>query len=402
MIKFDFTTYMKSFNTKDYHTKIEEIKNKLETETDMNDWYDIDKCISKEVLEDVIKTSKYIRKNCDVFLVIGVGGSSLGARAITDAFKPYFGKSDGPKIIFLGSSLSSTYLKELLDYIADKDVIVNVISKSGTTFETNLYFEYIYEVLKKKYSTEELSKRIIVTTDAKSGKLRKLVNQKKYKAFDLPSNIGGRYSVLTVVGLLPIAVMGIDVKEMLEGAKAVDKEKAFEYAIIRDLLYKEGKLVESFTIYEPKLENFVEWIKQLFAETQGKNNKGILPVATLNTGDLHSLGQFYQEGSNFLFETVINIENSSDIYINKYNLSLDKINEIVAHQVAKSHVKNKTYSNFISMDKLTPFNIGYLIYFFEVAAATGGYLLNVNPFDQPGVNEYKNLVKEELSRYEQN
>lgn len=400
MIKFDFTTYMKSFeNMTSYSSRIEEIKKKLETGTDMNDWYDIDKCISPSVLEDVIETSKYIRENCDVFLVIGVGGSSLGAKAITDAFKPYF-VNDVPRIIFLGSSLSSTYLKELLDYIEDKDVIVNVISKSGTTFETNLYFDYIFEVLKKKYSKEELQKRIIITTDSESGELRELVNKENYKSFDLPSNIGGRYSVLTVVGLLPIAVMGIDIKEMLEGAKSLDKEKAFEYAIVRDLLYKEGKLVESFTIYEPKLEYFVEWIKQLLAETQGKNNKGILPIATLNTGDLHSLGQFYQEGSQFLFETVINIESSTDIYIEKYNLSLDKINEIVANQVAKSHVKNTTYSNFISLDKLTPFNMGALIYFFEVAAATGGYLLDINPFDQPGVNEYKKLVREELARYE--
>ncbi len=400
MIKFDFTTYVKQLeNIENYDSKIVDIKTKLETGTDMNDWYNLDKCISEEVLDDVIKTSEYVRKNCDVFLVIGVGGSSLGAKAVTDAFKPYF-KNDSPRIIFLGSSLSSKYLEELLDYISDKDVIVNVISKSGTTFETNLYFEYIYNVLKKKYSKEDLIKRIIVTTDARIGELRKLVNKENYKSFVLPSNIGGRYSVLTVVGLLPIAVMGIDVKEMLKGAKTLDKKKAFDYAIVRDILYNEGKMVESFTVYEPKLASFVEWIKQLFAETQGKDSKGILPVATQNTGDLHSLGQFYQEGSQFLFETVINIDNSTDIYIDKYNQSLDDINKLVANQVAKSHMKNTTYSNFISMDKLTPFNIGQLIYFFEVAAATGGYLLNVNPFDQPGVNEYKKLVKEELEHYE--
>ena len=225
MIKFDFTTYMKQLeNIENYNTKIINIKNKLETGTDMNDWYDLDKCISDEVLDDIIKTSEYVRKNCDVFLVIGVGGSSLGAKAVTDAFKPYF-KNNNPRIVFLGSSLSSKYLEELLGYINDKNVIINVISKSGTTFETNLYFECIYNLLKKKYSKEELSKRIIITTDARSGKLRKLVNKENYKSFVLPSNIGGRYSVLTVVGLLPIAVMGIDIKDMLKIGRASCRER---------------------------------------------------------------------------------------------------------------------------------------------------------------------------------
>ena len=400
MIRFDFKTYMKSFEIPEYYNqKITEIKENLETDKYMNDWYDLDKCISKEVLNDIIKTSDFIRNNCDVFIVIGVGGSSLGAKAITDAFKPYFKKS-GPEIIFLGSSLSSFYLKELLEYISDKEVIINVISKSGTTFETNLYFDYLYNELKEKYSKEELNKRIIITTDAKEGSLRDLANKEAYKSFVLASNIGGRYSVMTVVGLLPIAVLGIDIQMMIEGAKALDKSIAFEYAVIRDLLYKEGKTIESFTIYEPKLLSFVEWIKQLMAETQGKDGKGILPVAANNTGDLHSLGQFYQEGSKILFETVINIDHSLDIRIPKYNKNLDDINKMVSKQVALSHIKNSTYTNFIALDNLSEFNMGQLIYFFEIAASTGAYLLDVNPFDQPGVNEYKELVRKELESYE--
>ncbi|MDD8049666.1 MAG: glucose-6-phosphate isomerase [Thomasclavelia sp.] len=402
MIKFDFNTYMKTFETiEDYNQKIIKIKHTLETSEYMNDWYDLDKCISKEVLNDVLETSSFIRNNCDVFIVIGVGGSSLGAKAITDAFKPYFKKSN-PEVIFLGSSLSSSYLKELLEYISDKEVIVNVISKSGTTFETNLYFEYLYNELKERYSKDELTKRIIITTDEKEGSLRELVNKEGYKSFVLPSNIGGRYSVMTVVGLLPIAVLGIDIQMMIEGAKALDKKIAFDYAIIRDILYKEGKMIESFTIYEPKLLSFVEWIKQLMAETQGKNGKGIYPVATNNTGDLHSLGQFYQEGSKILFETVINIDHSLDITIPKYNKNLDDINKMVSNQVALSHIKNTTYSNFISMDNLSEFNIGQLIYFFEIAASTGAYLLDVDPFNQPGVNEYKKLVIKELETYGKN
>ncbi|MDD2377899.1 MAG: glucose-6-phosphate isomerase [Bacilli bacterium] len=396
MIKFDFNTYMKTLSNKtEYNPKIDEITRLLETGTSMNDWYDLDKCITPDVIEDVIKTSKNIRDNCDVFIVIGVGGSSLGAKAITDAFKPYL-KKDKPEIIFIGQSLSSTYLTELLEYISDKEIMINVISKSGTTFETNLYFEYLYNELCKIYDKDELNKKIIITTDAKEGILRELVNKEGYKSFVLPSNIGGRYSVMTVVGLLPIAVAGIDINEMIQGAKSLDKKIAFDYAVIRDLLYKDGKMIESFTIYEPKLQSFVEWIKQLLAETQGKDGKAIFPVATLNTGDLHSLGQYYQEGSKILFETVINVEHSECVNIPKYNKNLDDINAMVSRQVAISHMKNTTYSNYVSMDTLTPFNMGLLIYFFEIAAAAGAYLLDVNPFDQPGVNEYKKLVTKEL------
>jgi glucose-6-phosphate isomerase len=398
MIKFDFSSYMGELPQKDnYHSKIEKIKKILKTERNMLDWYTIDRCIPASVLTDIIETSTYVRRNCDIFIVIGIGGSFLGSKAVIDAINPYFSEKK-PEILFAGTSLSPTYLEELLEYIVDKEVIVNVISKSGTTLEPSICFDFIYDALKKKYSPNELQNRIIITTDEEAGDLRKFANEKGFKSFEVPRQVGGRYSVLTAVGLLPIAVAGVDINRLVKGARDCDNEKAFEYAIVRDILYKKGKIIESYAVYETKLLYFTEWLKQLFAETQGKNNNGILPVSTINTRDLHSLGQFYQEGNKIIFETVINIVNSSNLFITKYNRKLDDINDIAAHKVALAHYKAGTYSNFISMDKLDEYNLGYLIFFFEVAAAAGGYLLDVDPFDQPGVNAYKDLINEELGQ----
>ncbi len=313
MLKFDFETYMKKeLNNKDILNEIENIKIKLNNDP-LTSWFNLDKCINKSILEKIIKTSNYIKNNCDVFIVIGAGGSVLGSRAVIDSLSPYF-KKNNPKIIYLGTSLSSYYLEEVLDYIKDKEVILNVISKSGSTLETNLYFNILKEVLKTKYIDEELKKRIIITTDKNNGPLRKLIKEKGYKSFVFPSDIGGRYATLTVVGLLPIAVSGINIKEIIKGATELDKSRAFNYAVIRHLLNKE-KVVESFTIYEPKLNSLVELIKQLMAESQGKNQLGILPILSINTGDLHSMGQYYQEGNPILFETVINVEKTVPIYI---------------------------------------------------------------------------------------
>lgn len=395
MLKFDFETYMKiDLNNKDILKEIENIKIKLNNDP-LTSWFNLDKCINKNILEEIIKTSNYIKKSCDVFIVIGAGGSVLGSRAVIDSLSPYL-KKDKPKIIYLGTSLSSYYLKEVLDYIKDKEVIINVISKSGSTLETNLYFNIIEEIMKTKYSDEELKKRIIITTDKDSGPLSELIKEKNYKSFIFPSDIGGRYATLTVVGLLPIAVSGINIKEIINGATELDKSKAFNYAVIRHLLNKE-KVVESFTIYEPKLDSLVELIKQLMAESQGKNQLGILPISSINTGDLHSMGQYYQEGNPILFETVINIEKTVPIHIKKYNKTMDELNNLISYKVAQSHYENTTYSNIITLDKLSATNIGALIYFMEIAAATGAYFLKVNPFDQPGVNEYKKLVRGDLN-----
>lgn len=394
MIKYDFKTYMKEYDFKNYKDKINEIHNKLNIDS-MTDWYNIDKCITSDEIKKIIKVSNDIRNNCDVMIVIGIGGSFLGAASVIDIFKPYF-KKNKPEIIFAGITLSPTYLKELSEYIKDKEVIINVISKSGNTLETNITFDCLYDELKSKYNNEELKKRIIITTDKQDGHLRDLINEYDYESYDVPTQIGGRYSVLTVVGLLPIATAGIDIMKILKGAEECNKNNAYIYALIRDELYNSGKSIESFTIYEPKFYLFTEWLKQLFAETQGKNNKGILPISAVNTRDLHSLGQYFQEGSKILFETVINIKETDYIFIDKYNRSLDSINNIACKSVSMAHNKDLVYNNVITIDKITEENIGELIYFFELSAAIGGYLLNVNPFDQPGVNKYKEIINKEI------
>lgn len=394
-MKFDYETYMKKINYEKYTKEIEGIKDNLITDS-MTDWYNIEKCITKEELKEIKKTAEFIRKNCDVFLVIGIGGSFLGAKSVIEALTNYFEKTK-PEIIFVGTSLSSDYLYELHNYIKDKEVIINLISKSGSTLEPNLAFEYLMDKIEKKYSKEELSKRVVITTDRYESKLLDLASEKGYRTFNVPNQIGGRYSILTPVGLLPIAVAGIDIDKILNGARKCDKDEAIKYAIIRNELYSQGYYIESFTIYEEKMIYFTEWLKQLFAETQGKDNKGILPISVLNTRDLHSLGQYYQEGKRIIFETVINIINENKNIQTNYGKSLNDINNIACYSVAKAHYKGGLYSNIIELDELNEETIGYLIYFFELSAAIGGYLLHVNPFDQPGVSEYKLIMMEAIN-----
>ncbi|NLA33224.1 MAG: glucose-6-phosphate isomerase [Mollicutes bacterium] len=393
MIRYDFTTYNKK-DVSEYHTKVTSIREKLTIDV-MSDWLDVNKCIMPDELELLIKTSNEIRNTYDTLVVVGIGGSYLGAKAVIDALTPYFAKND-IEIIFAGNSLSAAYHSELIEYLKNKNYIINVVSKSGSTLESNLAFELLRKELISKYDYEEARKRIIITTDQKSGYLRNQVNEHKYLSFTIPKNIGGRFSVLTAAGLLPIAVAGIDVKELLEGARGSDKVEAFRYAFIRDKFYRDGHYLESFTVYEPKLLYFTEWLKQLFAESQGKENKGIMPISAINTRDLHSLGQYFQEGSRILFETVIGIENYGSLRIDEYNLDLNEINNIALESVALAHKQDHTLSNIIKMDELNARNIGDLIYFFELSAAVGGYLLNVNPFDQPGVSKYKEIINKEL------
>lgn len=396
MLKFDFNTFMNINGDNNYKNKIHEIRKELEKKELMLDWYDMDTTISKREFDKIVKVSNYVRKNTEIFLVIGIGGSYLGSKAIIEMFKPYF-KKENVEILFAGFSLSSTYLKELIEYIKEKEIIVNVISKSGTTLETSITFNAIYNLMKKKYSKTQLQKRIIITTDKKKGKLRELVNKEHYISFKVPENIGGRFSVFTSVGLLPIAVANINITRLIEGARRGKKDidKCFLYAIIRDILYKNGKKIESFTIYEPKLYYFTEWLKQLFGETQGKNNQGIFPVSVVNSRDLHSLGQYYQQGDPIIFETVINIVNNKDIKVS--NKSLNKINNLASIKVAEAH-SSHTPSNIICMDYLNEENVGELMYFFMVSAAIGAYLLNVNPFDQPGVEDYKKLLNNGIKK----
>ena len=399
MLKFDFKTYMYDINKEkdEYKNKAKEIKKILEKKEDMLDWYDVETCIGKDELKELKKVAKQVRDDAEVLVVIGIGGSYLGAKAILDMFTPYF-KDNKPEIIFAGYNISSEYAKDLLDYIKDKNVYVNVVSKSGTTLEPAIAFDLILNELKKRYSKDELVKRIIVTTDKEKGTLKELANKEGYKTFVVPDKIGGRYSVLSPVGLFPLEVAGVNVSKLLKGAKEAKKynDQAFEYAIIRDILYKRGKLIESYTVYEPKLYYFSECLKQLYGETQGKNKLGIFPVSLVNTRDLHSLGQFLQEGNPIIFESVIVVESGAKIKLNNYKQNLNEINLVASDRVAKAHFNGDVPSLFFSLDKLNEENVGALVYLFEVAAAVGGFLLEVNPFDQPGVSEYKNLLHEAL------
>lgn len=399
MLKFDFKTYMLDLENekKEYNEKLEEIKATLEKKEDMLDWYDVETCISKEELKNLKKVAKEIRNEADVLVVVGIGGSYLGAKAVIDMFSSYF-KSSKPEIVFAGFNLSAEYTKEMLEYIKDKNVYVNVVSKSGTTLEPAIAFDLILKELKKKYEGEELTKRIIITTDKEKGLLKEMANKEGYRTFIVPDKIGGRYSVLTSVGLLPIEVAGISSDKLLKGAKNAKKylNEALEYACIRDALYKKGRVIESYTVYEPKLYYFSEWLKQLYAETQGKNGLGIFPVSLVNSRDLHSLGQFLQEGNPIIFESVLVVENGMKVKLEKYKQNLNEINLIASDRVAKAHLNGNTPSLIFKMDELNEENVGALIYFFEVAAAAGGYLLDVNPFDQPGVSEYKKLLHDAL------
>lgn len=392
MLKFDFNTFMDIDGENNYNEKIHDIRKILEKKEKMLDWYDVDTTITQSEIDKIVRVSNYVRKNAEIFLVLGVGGSYLGSKAIIDMFNNYF-KKDKIEIIFAGFSMSSTYLKELIEYIKNKEIIINVISKSGSTLETNISFNAIYELMKEKYTKTQLRKRIIITTDKKKGKLRKIVEKERYISFKINENINGRYSVFTPVGLLPIAVANINISRLLDGVRRGknDIDKSFIYAIIRDMLYKKGKKIESFTVYEPKLYYFTEWLKQLFAETQGKGNAGLFPVSCVNSRDLHSLGQFYQEGDPTIFETVINVVNNDDI--NVKGKSLNKINNLAVIKVAEAH-KCHTPSNVIYLDYLNEENIGEIMYFFMVSATIGGYLMDVNPFDQPGVDKYKSLLLE--------
>lgn len=400
MIKHDFNKYTAKFvNGSDiskFNKQSKKILNAF-TNGELSYWNDINSYVNRDELNSILNTANYIRENCDVFVVIGIGGSYMGSKALIEALLPTFNRKK-PEIIYLGTDLSSDYYKEVIEYIKDKEVIVNVISKSGNTLEPNIAFEIISYILEGKYNDDELSNRIIITTDKKKGSLRKLANEKGYVTFEVPEKIGGRFSVFTPVGLLPLAVAGIDILRLLEGF--IDGEKyidtALEYAIMREAFFKKNKYVEAFTVYNPKLYYFTEWLKQLFAETQGKNGKGILPISIVNTRDLHSMGQFLQEGHDIVFETVIGIKNASTIQIMKYGESLNEINKIAEEKVCVAHYKDKTPSNVLEIEELDEYNMGELVRFFITAAILGALLIEVNPFDQPGVEKYKVLVNEAL------
>ena len=401
MLNFDFETYNNKFVDKQlldlYRGKVKKIKEKFSNE-ELGHWTKLDTYISKEEFTSIKKTATSIREIADVFVVIGIGGSYMGSEAIIKALTPTY-KKDKPEIIFLGKNINPNEYNEVFEYIKDKEIAINVISKSGTTLEPSIAFDLMMKLMSEKYNEEELKKRVIVTTDAETGTLRELVNEKGYQSFIVPTIVGGRYSVFTPVGLLPIAVAGIDIEKLLLGVKDAmqkDLDIAAEYAIVRDIMYSKGKFIESYTIYDEKLMYFTEWLKQLFAESHGKEEKGILPISNINTRDLHSMGQYLQEGKNIIFETVIGVKNNSYIYIDKYQRDLNQINNIALEKVCEAHNNGYTPSSIIWLDNLTEQNLGELMQFFMFATIIGGYLLDINPFDQPGVQEYKKLITEGL------
>lgn len=367
-------------------------------------------------LKQIQVVADIIKEQSDVLLVIGVGGSYLGARAAIEMLNHHFyqllakEKRKIPQILFVGHHLSSSYMVDLIDYLEDKDFSINVISKSGTTTEPAIAFRIFRSLLEKKYGEDEVRKRIIVTTDQEKGALRALANEKGYESFSVPRNIGGRYSVLTPVGLLPMAVGGISICDVLQGAKkaALDLSEselsdniAYQYAVIRNVLYEKGKKIEALVAYEPSMQYFLEWWKQLFGESEGKEGKGIFPAAFHFTTDLHAIGQYIQEGERDLFETVIKVNKpKSDINIEVDDENMDGLNYLAGKTVDEvnsksfegallAHVHGGVPNLVVQIPALDAFTFGYLVYFFKKACAMSACLLGVNPFDQPGVEQYK-------------
>lgn len=425
-IKVDFKnarTFEK--NVMKYAEQVSEIHEKLhEKAKDENEfcgWIDLPTNYDKEEFARIKKAAKKIQSDSDVLLVIGIGGSYLGARAVIDALtNTFYNMQDKsarktPQILYVGNNLSTNYINDLIDYIADKDISINVISKSGTTTEPAIAFRIFREIMENKYSLKEARSRIYVTTDAKKGALKELAKKEKYETFVIPDNIGGRYSVLTAVGLLPIATAGIDIDELMNGARlAQDRysdenlkyNECYKYAVLRNVLYEKEKNIELLITYEPKMHYFIEWWKQLFGESEGKEQKGIYPSGAEFTTDLHSLGQYIQEGKRNLFETVINIESldrNIEMRMEEDDLdnlnylageTLDFVNKKAMEGTIEAHVEGDVPNILINMKKLDANNLGQLIYFFELACAMSGSILGVNPFNQPGVEKYKtNMFK---------
>ena len=397
MIKYDFKTYTRNYFTEEEYNEVlskkVDIINKLKN-SNMNGWT---KEIDATTISKIKETASFIKKNFDCLVVIGIGGSFLGSYAFDKMFRKYF-DDDKFETIYAGTTLSSKHLEELIKYLRNKNFCINVISKSGTTMETIITYKLLKDALKRKYTEEELKNHIIVTTDKYKGKLREEVNEMGYTSFIIPDDIGGRYSFITPAHLLPLAV-NYNIDEIIDGYYHGKRllDVAYEYAATRYLLYKHGKVVENFTVSEENMSYFSEWLKQLFGETEGKNGVGILPTSTVFTRDLHSLGQFIQEGNKILFETFIKVtETNNYIEYNKEDLST--INNIVIDSVIRAHSKGNVPCLEIEMDELTEENIGILIYFFQLSAAFSGYLFGVEPFNQPGVEVYKQEVRDALNK----
>lgn len=397
-----------------YQERVSEIDRSMVEKTgrgsDFLGWLDYPKTYDKKEMELLKETAKYVRENYDVLVVAGIGGSYLGARAAIEAINGLF-PSKGPEIVFLGQTLDPDYVHDAIEHIKDRKFAINVISKSGTTTETSIAFRILREMAERKYGKEGARKAIIATTDREKGALLTLAKEEGYVRFVLPGNIGGRYSVQTAVGLFPIAVAGIDPEAIMKGSHdaMVDlsdpdlaKNEAYRYAVARHMLYENGMKGELLVTYKPQLVQIGEWWKQLYGESEGKEGKSVFPTSCTFTTDLHSLGQFIQEGTMSFFETVIDIKNPHhDVEIPNDEANLDGLNFLSGKKM--SYVNQKAYEGtldahanvarrpniVVKMDRLGAYELGYLFYFFERACAMSAYLNGLNPFDQPGVEVYK-------------
>ena len=379
-------------------------------------WIDLPVDYDKEEFARIKKAAAKIQEDSEVLIVIGIGGSYLGARAAIEFLRHNFYNMVSkevrktPEIYFAGNSISSTYLKHLMDVIGDRDFSVNIISKSGTTTEPAIAFRIFKEMLEKKYGKEEAAGRIYATTDKARGALKKLADEEGYEEFVVPDDVGGRFSVLTAVGLLPIAVSGADIDKLMEGAASgrelalnqpYEKNDALLYAAVRNILHRKGKGVEILANYEPSLHYVSEWWKQLYGESEGKDQKGILPASVDLTTDLHSMGQFIQDGSRIMFETVMEVQESAEeIIIGEEPVDLDGLNYLAGKNVdfvnksamngtILAHTDGSVPNILVKIPKQDEYSLGQLFYFFEFACGVSGYILGVNPFNQPGVESYK-------------
>ena len=375
-------------------------------------WLDLPVNYDREEFDRILKAAQKIRSHSQVLVVIGIGGSYLGARAAIELLHSqlYNNLGDGPQIYFAGNSISPTYLNQVIRLCEGKDFSINVISKSGTTTEPAIAFRVFRELLEKKYGKEGARERIFCTTDKAKGTLKQLADEEGYETFVIPDDVGGRYSVLTAVGLLPIAVSGSDIAKLMEGAARaredlsvcdLDKNDCYRYAALRNILYRKGKAIEILVSYEPAFSMMAEWYKQLFGESEGKDNKGIYPSSAIFSTDLHSMGQFIQEGSRIMFETIVDVKKpAQDLFIEELEGNFDGLNFLADQNMSVvnrkamegtilAHTDGGVPEVLIEVDDLSAYNVGYLIYFFWRACACSGYLLSVNPFNQPGVESYK-------------
>lgn len=420
-LEFDYKNAL-NFVTKEEITKYQDeinshfdsLNSKTGKGNDFLGWMDLPDGISEEMISEIESVAKGLRAKSDISVVIGIGGSYLGARAIIDALSHHFHQlkvGENPIVIYAGQNLSEDYLTDLLDVLDDKDYSLTVISKSGTTTEPAVAFRLLKSHIENKYGKEEARERIIAITDAQHGALKELAIKEGYKTFVVPDDVGGRYSVLTPVGLLPIAIAGFNIREFLEGAKKmkqhlsvsqnIEQNQVIAYAAARNTLYNKGFTTEIMVNYEPRLFYITEWWKQLYGESEGKENKGIFPAGVSFTSDLHSMGQYIQEGLRNIFETVLSVKKpNSKLLVPGDDDNLDKLNYIAGMPIHKvnhqaetgttlAHIDGGVPNLKISIPAINEYNLGELVYFYELACAVSGYILDVNPFDQPGVEAYK-------------